>query len=348
LLETNQALADSGVGLQVRLAFTGEVAYVETGDMKIDLARLKDPGDGFMDEVHGWRDLYGADVVSLLVDNDTKCGRSYNMGAPASAAFAPWAFNLVSKDCITGVFALGHELGHNFGLDHDRANTKNTPSHPFAYGFHTADGSWRTIMALALPGSSAVRIPYFSSPDLTYAGQTLGVPIGTPGESDCAAALNLNAAIVAGWRAETTVAYCTAGTSASGCNATVSALGIPSATAPSGFQLVADQVEGGKDGLFFLGANGRQANPWGNGTSLQCVVPPVFRGGLLPGNGSTGQCDGVMAQDWNALWCPACPRPAKNPGAGAVVQAQLWYRDPQNTSNRTTSLSSAIEFVVRP
>ena len=39
---------------------------------------------------------------------------------------------------------------------------------------------------------------------------------------------------------------------------------------------------------------------------------------------------------------------ATGPGAGAVVQAQLWYRDPLNTSNQTTSLSDATEFVVAP
>ena len=35
-------------------------------------------------------------------------------------------------------------------------------------------------------------------------------------------------------------------------------------------------------------------------------------------------------------------------GAGAVVQAQLWYRDPWNSSNQTTSLSDAVEFTVGP
>ena len=35
-------------------------------------------------------------------------------------------------------------------------------------------------------------------------------------------------------------------------------------------------------------------------------------------------------------------------GAGAIVQAQLWYRDPVNTSNQTTSLSDALEFAVCP
>ena len=144
------------------------------------------------------------------------------------------------------------------------------------------------------------------------------------------------------------VSYCTAGTSASGCQALLSASGSASATAASGFDLAAAGVEGSKDGLFFFGTNGRQANPWGSGTSFQCVVPPVTRAGLLTGSGTNGACDGAFTQDLNALWCPACLKPTKNPGAGATVQAQLWYRDPANTSNQTTSLSDALEFTVQP
>jgi hypothetical protein len=143
-------------------------------------------------------------------------------------------------------------------------------------------------------------------------------------------------------------AYCTAGTSASGCAATLCGLGVASATAPSGFTVSAANVEGAKDGLYFFGASGRQANSWGNGTSYQCVVPPVKRGGVITGVGTAGLCDGSFAQDLNVLWCPACPKPGHNPGAGALVQAQLWYRDPQNTGNQTTSLSNAIEFLVTP
>jgi hypothetical protein len=112
--------------------------------------------------------------------------------------------------------------------------------------------------------------------------------------------------------------------------------------------LFAIDVEGDKDGLFFFGTNGQQANSWGNGTSYQCVVPPVSRAGVLSGSGTQDLCDGVLVQDFNALWCPTCPKPGKNPGAGATVQAQLWYRDPLNTSNQTTSMSSAVEFYVGP
>ncbi len=142
--------------------------------------------------------------------------------------------------------------------------------------------------------------------------------------------------------------YCTSGTSASGCQAMLSAAGTPSATASSGFVLTASTVEGAKNGLFFFGTGGRQANSWGNGSSFQCVVPPVMRGGLLIGSGTAGGCDGTFVQDLNALWCSTCPSPPKNPGAGTVTQVQAWYRDPQNPSNQSTSLSDAIEFSVLP
>jgi hypothetical protein len=142
--------------------------------------------------------------------------------------------------------------------------------------------------------------------------------------------------------------YCTAGTSAIGCTPRIGAKGFASATKASGFDLFALELPGSADGLFFIGTNGRQANPWGSGTSYQCVVPPVWRGGLQRGSGTSGACDNDVWQDWNALWCPSCPKPAKNPGAGTVVQAQFWYRDPFNTSNLTTSLTNAIEFEMCP
>jgi Tol biopolymer transport system component len=144
------------------------------------------------------------------------------------------------------------------------------------------------------------------------------------------------------------VNYCTAGASASGCIVRMRSTGIASASASSGFVVIASFVEGQKDGLFFYGQNGRQANPWGNVTSFQCVAPPVKRGGLLVGNGTTGACDSVVSQDLNALWCATCPKPAHAPLSGEPLQIQFWYRDPLNTSNQKTSLSDAIEVGVCP
>jgi hypothetical protein len=143
----------------------------------------------------------------------------------------------------------------------------------------------------------------------------------------------------------TVVNYCTAGTTASGCQAMISGTGTPSATSPTGFFLGASTVEGDKTGLFYFGTNGRQANSWGNGTSYQCVVPPVKRGALLGPSGTASMCNGSFSYDLNAHWTA---KPNHNPGAGALAQAQFWFRDPSNTSNQDTSLSDAIEFCVEP
>ena len=217
-------------------------------------------------------------------------------------------------------------------------------------------------------------VELFASPDCDPSGfgegqQLLGaVNVTTNPAGNAAIDAHLEAAVPVGWFVAATAtaqpsgatsefgaclalggqglaSYCTAGTSASGCQASISAAGTPSAIATSGFALGASAVEGHVDGQFFFGTSGRQALPWGNGTSYQCVVPPVTRAGLLTGIGTHGLCDGSFSQDLNALWTA---KPAKNPGAGALVQAQLWYRDPKSTSNQTTSLSDAIEFLVGP
>jgi len=78
------------------------------------------------------------------------------------------------------------------------------------------------------------------------------------------------------------VSYCTAGTSASGCRASLSACGVPSASAADGFRLRASPVEGGTQGLFLFSTHGRQANSWGNGSSFQCLVPPWSARGSSP------------------------------------------------------------------
>ena len=139
--------------------------------------------------------------------------------------------------------------------------------------------------------------------------------------------------------------YCTAGTSANGCQVNLQASGVPSRSLASGYTLDAAGVEGSKNGIFYFGTNGRQANPWGTGTSYQCVVPPVKRTGVQPGVGSNGACNGFASLDFNT-WMAL--NPTKAPPSGILTQVQFWFRDPQNTSNQTTSLSDAFELVVAP
>ena len=139
--------------------------------------------------------------------------------------------------------------------------------------------------------------------------------------------------------------YCTAGTTASGCQIQLASSGSPSLSLPSGFVVTGANGEGSKDGLFFYGQNGQQASPWGNGTSYQCVTPPVRRTPIQSGGGSNGTCTATFSIDFNAF---AAANPSKAPVAGVPTQLQLWFRDPLSTSNQTTSLSDALDFVMAP
>jgi len=136
------------------------------------------------------------------------------------------------------------------------------------------------------------------------------------------------------------VTYCTAGTSGGGCQALIAASGTSSASAAAGFVLSATGAPGARDGLFFFGTSGRKASPWGNGSSLRCVAPPVRRTPLQTSNGSAATCLGSFSLDLNAHWSA---QPGRNPGPGALVQAQLWFQD-----GALGTLSDAVEFLVCP
>jgi hypothetical protein len=139
--------------------------------------------------------------------------------------------------------------------------------------------------------------------------------------------------------------YCTAGTTASGCQASITSVGDASRSSASGFQVTVTGVEGDKNGLLYFGTLGAQSNPWGNGSSYQCVVPPTQRAGTQSAGGTAGACDGAFSIDFNT-WMTGAPQNAPQPGDTAYMQA--WFRDPQNTSSQSTSLSNGLRFGVCP
>lgn len=123
VLETNQAYQQSGVAQRLRLVHRAELpGYVESGNWGIDMGRLFNPSDGQIDYVHTWRARSGADAVVMMMDaQGGNCGVAFLMGT-LDPGFAPNAWALVSRTCATGFYTFGHELGHVFGLAHDRDN----------------------------------------------------------------------------------------------------------------------------------------------------------------------------------------------------------------------------------
>ncbi|NUP95561.1 MAG: thrombospondin type 3 repeat-containing protein [Planctomycetaceae bacterium] len=143
------------------------------------------------------------------------------------------------------------------------------------------------------------------------------------------------------------LSYCTAGTTTSGCNATMSASGNPSLSAPSGFVLTASNVEGQKQGLLFYGVLGPKNTVWAPGSSsVLCVKSPTQRLPASNTGGTSGACDGTIAVDFQS-YLATHPAALGQPFvAGTVVNVQAWFRDPPAPG--TTSLSNGLQFTTCP
>lgn len=142
--------------------------------------------------------------------------------------------------------------------------------------------------------------------------------------------------------------YCTAGTTSSGCNASIDASAQPSATNANPCSISVSNVEGQKTGIVFYGLEALP-QPWctgGVGSSLLCVKPPTQRSFPQQSGGASGACNGSLLVDWNAFQL-ATPGALGSPwSAGDKAFVQAWFRDP--LACRTTSLSNAVELTYVP
>ncbi|MEE8392258.1 MAG: M12 family metallo-peptidase, partial [Anaerolineae bacterium] len=197
--ETNTSYANSGITQRVNLAHAAKVSYDETDlDWSTTLSRLRLTSDGYLDIVHTLRDSYCADEVVLIINDNASCGLGYLMTS-VSTFFADRAFALVYWSCATGYYSFGHEMGHNMGATHDRANTSNSGAYSYSYGYQAPDKAFRTIMAYSCPGG-CTRIDYWSNPDVSYGGQPTGVVYTAPDSADNRRTLNNTAFTVANFR----------------------------------------------------------------------------------------------------------------------------------------------------
>lgn len=191
--ETNQSFLDSGVQTRAQLVHSYQTGYEESGDIELDMDRLVDPGDGHLDEAHLLRDLHAADVGMLLVeDPGLWCGLAAGIAVGADMAFA-----VTGRDCATGHYTFGHEIGHLFGARHNPEADPSTEPFAHGHGYYFQPGAWRTVMSYDCPGG-CTRLPQWSNPDVLWNGD----PTGTVATHHNARVLNERAAAVANFRAE--------------------------------------------------------------------------------------------------------------------------------------------------
>ena len=137
--------------------------------------------------------------------------------------------------------------------------------------------------------------------------------------------------------------YCTPKISSAGCvnPITTSAPTVQPVSGANDYDVIANNVQGLKNGLVFAGISGPAAIPFGGGTL--CVLPPNKRGPVSNSGGSSStSCDGSFTTRVNdGVLIPA----GIDPGPGNSAWYQYWYRDPMNGAGLLgTALSDAVQL----
>jgi hypothetical protein len=169
--EANQSFRNSNLGqVKLKLVRAYQTNYVEEGEHFDHLWRFADRGDGYMDEIHGLRDEYDADVAVLIVDDPKGCGLATKVFADADEAFA-----VVHHECAAMSYSIAHEIGHLIGARHELAMDGALTPFPYGHGYVNAP-KWRDIMSYKESCGGCPRLPVWSSPNLLVRGEPAGGP----------------------------------------------------------------------------------------------------------------------------------------------------------------------------
>ena len=235
--KTNRAFDNSGLShRKLKLVAAERVDYAQSGhNMSDNLQVLKDwkgafyDPDGVLDEVHALREIFGADLIHLFVEQAKgSCGIATDYNLHSKKFVENRCANYSNPEqCIVqkreeiwrnrgyGVLSIilgcriqytfTHELGHNFGLWHDRylkiiynglslIEPVNFPYTPYGFGYvnQNFDRSRcaRTIMSYGTQcvdeghtSSERMLQLMFSNPDLQLGSEEVGFdPAGVEGE----------------------------------------------------------------------------------------------------------------------------------------------------------------------
>jgi len=168
----NETFIQNGAKTRLRLVHSAQAGFSEDGTAASAMNYLASA------TVNALRTTYGADVVSLIAENNlavpggTLCGQAGAVYASASNSVM-----LVKRSCIQGTWTFTHEVGHLYGARHQQAADPTNAPYVFGHGYVNLDKRWYTMMSTQNScGSVAgcIRLPLFSSPNRTHNGDVIG------------------------------------------------------------------------------------------------------------------------------------------------------------------------------
>ncbi|MCH8558001.1 MAG: T9SS type A sorting domain-containing protein [Balneolia bacterium] len=206
----------SEIDLEFRLVALKEVDYDERDESSLThIQRLTagphlDLGEefsGYMEEVHEYRDQYGADLVGMLAVISDVGGLAWILNNPQGLPDFGFSFNRIQQ--LTRTFTLVHEFGHNFGSNHSRLQNSNPA--PEAGGLFEYSTGWRwtgdngtSYASVMAYNEGSIPAPVFSSPDLSWGGGQAGTLNDPTGPADNARSIQEIRHVIAGYRANVT------------------------------------------------------------------------------------------------------------------------------------------------
>lgn len=191
---SNQALADSGVDMQIRVAAYEQIDFDNSLGLN-DLLTDASNETGAFTNLSSIRSARGADLVAILRNDDGRdlCGLATLGGYPTQGLISRTEYisTTILDFQFCGDLTMIHEIGHNLGLGHSfRQNESGT--FVWARG-HGVDGGFATLMAYASAFSGVFsELPYFSNPDVDACeGSPCGVDIDSTGSANSALTLDI-------------------------------------------------------------------------------------------------------------------------------------------------------------
>jgi len=193
---SNTCFSNSQTGITLQLAHSAQVDYTEPVpyDTRATLYRLRDPSDGYMDDVHALRKQYNADLVQLLTIEDDVGGIAFLGGGTTGSYSSGFSVCQVTAVVDNNFPLSAHEIGHNMGLGHGATMIdKGLGIFDYSFGWTWNGNTYvnnyggqntrkkGSVMCYwngsnYADGIHAYPVPYFSNPSVVYDGGATGDP----------------------------------------------------------------------------------------------------------------------------------------------------------------------------